>query len=143
MAKQIEEALLLFEPPVKVEVIAKGPEQSRVRLPDGSEQAFSNEWLVFEITDEMEEELAAVPKEKKTKAIVGRQGKVAVDVNGQEFDSVRKAFNELKLPVREKSRVRRQLRTEGTAKVMFQDTEYLFTRMGTGDADSDTGTVDC
>ena len=142
MAKEIEEALLLFEPPVKVEVIAKGPEQSRVRLPDGSEQAFSNEWLVFEITDEMEEELAAVPKEKKTKVVVGRQGKVAVDVNGQEFDSVRKAFNELNLPLREKSRVRRQLRTEGTAKVVFQEKEYLFTRLGDANGDS-ASAVDC
>jgi len=142
MAKEIEEALLRFEPPVKVEVIAKGPEQSRVRLPDGSEQAFSNEWLVFEITDEMEEELAAVPKEKKTKVVVGRQGKVAVDVNGQEFDSVRKAFNELNLPLREKSRVRRQLRTEGTAKVVFQEKEYLFTRLGDANGDS-ASAVDC
>ena len=142
MAKQIEEALLLFEPPVKVQVIAKGPEQSRVRMPDGGEQAFSNEWLVFEITDEMEDELAAVPKEKKTKVIVGRQGKVAVDVNGQQFDSVRKAFNELKLPLREKSRVRRQLRTEGTAKLMFQEKEYLFTRLGNADGDS-ASAVDC
>jgi len=140
--KEEEEALLLHEPPVKVTIIAKGSQQSRVRLPDGSEQAFSNEWLVFEITDEMEEELAAVPKAERNKVVVGRQGKVAVDVNGQQFDSVRKAFNELKLPLREKSRVRRQLRTEGTAKVTFQETEYNFTRLGAADG-NDESAVDC
>jgi hypothetical protein len=70
--------------------------------------------------------------QKPAAAIVGRHGKVAVLVNGDAFDSVRKAFADLKLPLKEKSRVRRALRETGKALVKYNEVEYNFVRMGNG-----------
>ena len=135
MAK-VEEALLLHEPPVVVKVLKRGNQVSLVQLPDGRKENFTNEWLVFDVDDDTIEEFqnaAPPPQDDKPKPITGRHGKVPVDVNGQSFDSVRRAFNELKLPLREKSRVRRSLRAIGTAVVKYSDTEFKFTRIGKDD----------
>ncbi len=143
-----EEVLILWEPPVKASLVSKGKQQSIIRTPDGVEQALSNEWIVFEITDEDEEAYVAGQETQrkaepnKMPAITGRHGKVPVFVNGSYFDSVRKAFVELKLPVREKSRVRRSLRSTGEAKVRYQDEDYIFTRAGNNNGDDDSS-VDC
>jgi hypothetical protein len=127
-----EEALLLHEPPVRVKVLRHGKEVSVVQLPDGSKHNISNTSLSFDLDEEETEEAVEVP-EKKAKTVTGRHGKVAVTVNGHHYDSVRRAFNELALPLREKSRVRRSLRSTGTATVKFADVEYVFTRVGKDD----------
>jgi TPP-dependent indolepyruvate ferredoxin oxidoreductase alpha subunit len=123
-------------------LIQRGLEVSTVQLPEGPRH-IPNSWLEFNDV-KMEEQMAKgkkskdeakdEAKEEKADAtpaqpIVGRHGKVAVLVNGDSYDSVRKAFAELKLPVKEKSRVRRSLRDTGKAQVKYNDTEYNFVRM--------------
>lgn len=127
-------AILKFEPPQVVQVVMRGNQQTTIQFPNGQKQTFSNEWLEFDMTkkeNQMEEQKTAAEPAKAAQAqpIVGRHGKVSVTVNGQPFDSVRKAFADLGLPLSQKSKTRRKLREEGQATVKHDEKEYNFIRV--------------